>query len=124
MVGVIVISLTDDAVRQEAVVGSEQRVVVVSARAPRDVAVQHCLKDLGSEQPEFKLEESPRSVIQLEGVLPEAGSCVAFAPIDLDIQVGIVVDIRPEIPTRSFGLHLARFLYAECGGELRHTLRA
>ena len=42
MVGVLVFSSTD-AVSQEPVVGSAQRVVVARARAPRDAAVQHCL---------------------------------------------------------------------------------
>ena len=45
--GVIVVSLTV-AASQEAVVGSAQRVVVARARAPRDAAVQNCLKYLGS----------------------------------------------------------------------------
>ena len=37
-----------DAAGQEPVVGSAQRVVVARARAPRNAAVQHCLKYLGS----------------------------------------------------------------------------
>ena len=44
---------------------------------------------LGSEHPDFGLEGSARSVVQFEGVLPEATSCVVYAPIDLDGQVGI-----------------------------------
>ena len=47
MVGAIVLSPTD-AVSQEAVVGSAQRVVMSRARAPRNAAVQHCLQYLGS----------------------------------------------------------------------------
>ena len=65
-----------DAASQEPVVGSAQRVVVARARAPRDAAVQHCLEYLGSEHPpDFELEGSARSVVQLEGVLPEATPC-------------------------------------------------
>ena len=70
-----------DVASQKAVVGSAQRVVVTCTWAPR---VQHCLKYLGSEHPDFELEGSARSVVQFEGVLPEAVSCVAYAPIDLD----------------------------------------
>ena len=91
VVDTIVLSSTD-AASQKAVVGSAQRVVVARARAPRDAVVQHCPEYLGSEHQEFELEESARSVVQFEGVLPEASPCVAYAPIDLDRQVGIVVD--------------------------------
>ena len=40
-------------------------------------------------------EGSARSVVQFEGVLPEAAPCVAYAPVDLDGRVGIVVDVHP-----------------------------
>ena len=124
MVGAIVISPTD-AANQKAVVGSAQRVVVARARARRDAAVQHCLEYLGSEHPYFELEGSARSVVLFEGILPEAAPCVAYAPIDLDGQVSIVVDVSPRgVRTRSFGCTPGRCLYAECGGGLRHPLRA
>ena len=128
MVGAIVLSPTD-AVSQEAVMGSAQRVVVAHAWAPRDAAVQHvsCTSMyLGSEHLDFELKGSARSIVQFEGVLSEAAPCVAYAPIDLDGQVSIiVVDVPPEV----YGLahlvvNLARCLYAECGGGLRHPLRA
>ena len=96
MVGAIVLS-PNDAASQEPVAGSAQRVVVARARAPRDAAVQHCLEYLGSQHPEFELEGSARSVVQFEGVLPEATLCVAYAPVDLDGQVGILVDVSPEV---------------------------
>ena len=86
-----------DAASQEAVVGSAQRVLVARARAPRYAAVQHYLEYLGSYHPDFELEGSARSVVQFEDVLPEAAPCVAYAPIDLDGQVGIVVDVSPEV---------------------------
>ena len=38
---------------------------------------------------------SARSVVQFERELPEATSCDAYAPIDLDEQGGIVVDVHP-----------------------------
>ena len=38
-----------------------------------------------------------RSGVHFEGALPEpAPCCVAYAPVDLDGQVGIVVDVPPE----------------------------
>ena len=76
MVGAIVLSPTD-AASQEPVVGSTQCVVVASARTPRDAAVQHCLEYFGSYHPDFELEGSARSVVQFEGVLPEAAPYVA-----------------------------------------------
>ena len=85
------------AASQEFVVDSAQRVVVARARSPRDAAVQHCLVYLGSWCPDFELEGSTRSVVQFEGVLPEAAPCVTYAPVDRDGQVGIVVDIPPEV---------------------------
>ena len=82
---------------QEPVVGSAQGVVVARARAPRDAAVQYCLERLGSQHPDFELEGSARSVVQFEGVLPEAAPCIAYSPVDLDGQAGIVVDVPPEV---------------------------
>ena len=72
-------------------VGSAQRVAVARARALRDAAVQHCLVYLGFEHPKYEFEGSARLVVQFEGILPEAEPCVAYAPIDLDGQVSIVV---------------------------------
>ena len=124
MVGAFVLSPTD-AASQEAVVGSAQSVVVARARAPRDASVQHCLEYLGSEHPGFELEGSARSVVQFEGVLPEAAPCAAYAPIALDGRVAIVVDVPPEVyKLVRLAVHLARCLYAECGAGLRHPLRA
>ena len=106
-------------------VDSAQRVGVARARAPRDAALQYCLEYLGSKHPDFELERSARSVVQFEGILPEAAPCVAYAPIDLDGQVSIVVDVPPEVyELVRLVVHLARGLYAECGGGLRHPLRA
>ena len=96
MVDAIVLSPTD-AGSQKGVVGSAQRVVVARARAPRDSAVQHCIEYLDSEHPDFELEGNARSVVQFEGVLPKAAPCVAYAPIDLDGQVGIVVGVPLEV---------------------------
>ena len=114
-----------DAASQEDVVGSAQRVVVARARAPRDAAVQHCLEYFGSEHPEFELEGSARSVVQFDGVLLEAAPCVVYAPIDLDGQVSIMVDVPTEVHKLVRpAVHLARCLYAKCGGGVRHPLRA
>ena len=108
---------------QEPVVGSAQGVVVARARAIRDAAVQHCLERLSSQHLDFELEGSARSVVQFEGVLPEAAPCIAYAPVDLDEQASIVIDVPPEVLVRLF-VHLARCLYTEHGGGLRHPLRA
>ena len=55
----------------------------------------------------FELDGSARSVVQFEGVLAEAASCVAYGPVDLDRHVGIVVNTPPEVyvPVRLF-VHL------------------
>ena len=90
MVRAIVLSSTY-AASHEAVVGSVRRVVVARMRAPRDAAVQHCLEYLGSEHLDFELEGSARSVVQFEGVPPEAEPCVSYALINLDGQVGILL---------------------------------
>ena len=124
MVGAVVLSPTD-AASQEPVVGSAQRVVVARARVPRNAAVQYRLEYLSSLHPDFELEESARSVVQFEGVLPEAAPCVAYAPVDLDGQVGIVVDVPPEVyKLVRLVVHQSRCLYAEYGGGLRHPLLA
>ena len=119
MVGAVVRS-SIDAASQEAVVGSAQRVVVASAWAPRGAAVQHCIEYFGSDHPDFELEGGARPVVQFEGVLLEDAPCVAYAPINLDGQVGIVVDLPPEVDELiRLVVHLARCLYAECGDVLR-----
>ena len=109
----IVVSPTN-AASQEAVVGSAQRVVGERARAPCDAAVKYCLEYIGPKHLEFELEGRTRSVVQFEGLLPEAAPCVAYAPVNLDGQVGVVVDTPPEVYelVRLF-VHLARCLYAE-----------
>ena len=122
MVGAIVLSPTN-AASQEAVVGSAQRVVVAHVRAPRDEAVHHCRECLGSEYPNFELEGSARLVVQFEGILPEATPCVAYAPIDRDGQVGIVVDVPSEIyELVRLVVHLARCLYHEFYGGSNHQV--
>ena len=95
-VGAIVLSPTD-AASQEAVVGLAQRVVVARARALRDAAVQYCLEYLGAERPDFELERSARSALQFAGVFPEAALSGAYAPVDLDGQVSVVVVVPPEV---------------------------
>ena len=66
---------------------------------------------LGSQHPDFELEGSARSIVQFEGVLPKAAPCVAYATVDLDGQVGIVVDVSPEVyKLVRLVVHLARCL--------------
>ena len=124
MVGTIVLSPTDSA-SQEAVVGLAQRILVVRGRDPRDAAVQHCLEYLGSEHPDFELEGNARSVVQLEGVRPEAVSCAAYVPIDLNGEVGVVVGVPPDVyQLVRLAVHLAHCFYIECDNGLRHPLCA
>ena len=97
---------------QNAVVGSAQRIVVARVRAPRDTAVQHCLEYFGFQH--LELEGGARSVVQFEGILPEAAPGIVYAPVDLDGLVGVVVDVSPEV------LYLAGSLDSECSGGIRH----
>ena len=47
------------------------------------------------------------------------------APVDFNGQVAILVNVSPEVyKLVHLVVHLARCLYAECGGELWHPLRA
>ena len=115
----MIVLLPTDAVSQEAVVGSSQRVVMIRARAPRGAAVQSFFEFFGSEYPDFELQGSARSVVRLEGVLPEAAPCVAYAPVDLDGHARIVVDIPPKLHELvRLVVHLTSCLFAEYGGEL------
>ena len=124
MVGASVLSPTDTA-SQETVVGLAQRVVVARARGPRDAAVHHCLEYLGCYHPDFELEGSARSVVQFEGILPEAAPCVAYARVNLNGQVTVGISVPPEVyKLARLVLHLACCLYAEYGGGLRHPLYA
>ena len=127
MVGAIVLSPTY-ASSQEPVVGSMQRVVVARARAPRYAAVQHCLEYLDAEHPDFELEGSARSVVQFEGVLPEAAVHHALCmrrSTSMDRSALWLTSPPPEVyKLVRLVVHLARCLYAEYGGGLRHPLRA
>lgn len=40
----------------------------------------------------FQRKGNARSVVHFDGVVPKATPCVAYAPIDVDEQVGIMVD--------------------------------
>ena len=107
--------------------GLAQHVVVTRARAPRDAAVQHYLEYLGSL--DIRTLSSRGALDRLYSSRIYARKlhhpCVAYAPIDLDGQVGIAVDIPPEVyELDRFVVHVARCLYAERGGGFRHPLRA
>ena len=111
-----------DAASLKTVVGSVQ--VVARARALRDATVQHYLEYLGSLHPYFELKGSARSIVQFEGVLSKAEPCVAYASVDLDGQIGVVVDASPEVHELvRLVEHPTSCLYAEYGGRLRHPLR-
>ena len=125
LISVSIVRSPTDAASQEAAVGPAQYVVVARARAPLDAVVQHCLEYLGPEHPNFELGGSAPTVVQFEDVLPESAPCVACTLIDHDGQVDIVVDVPPKVNEFvRFPARLACCLYAECGGGLRHPLRA
>ena len=94
-------------------------------RGLRDAAVTHWLEYFDFEHQEFELEVSALSVEQFEGVLREAAPCVTYVPIDLDGQVGIVVDVPVEVyELVRLIIHLDQWLCAEYGGGLPHPRRA
>ena len=112
MVGASALS-PSDAARQEAVVGSAQHIVVTRARAPRDTAVQHYLDYFGFQHPD----------LELEGILPETAPRVAYAPIDLDGQVRVVVDVPPEVyEIVRLLVYLPGSLDAESESGIQHPL--
>ena len=121
----IVLSPTD-ATSQEAVLGSAQSVVVERARAPSDTAPYSIVSSTSALSIwVFELKGSAQSIVQFKGVLPEAAPCVVYAPVDLDGQIDIVVDVPTEVyELVRLVVHLDRCLYAEYGGGLRHPLRA
>ena len=94
MIGAGSLSPSDPA-DQEAVVSSTQRVVVSRARAPCDTAVQHCLEYFGFQHPDPEVEVGARSVVQFEGILSEDAPGFVYTSVDLDGQVGEVVDVTP-----------------------------
>ena len=102
---------------------SVYNIVSRTSRAQPDTAVQHCLENFGFQHPDLELEGGVRSVVQFEGILPEAAPDVAYAPVDLDGQVGVVVDVPLEVYeiVRLF-VYLAGILDAECGGGIRYPL--
>ena len=67
------------------------------ARAQRDTAVQHCLDYFGFQPPDLELDGDARLVVQFEGIRPETTPRVAYAPVDLDRQVSVVIDVPPEL---------------------------
>ena len=61
--------------------------------------------------------------MHFEGILLEVALCIAYAPVDLDGQVGVVVDVPLEVyELVRLVVHLTRCLYAEYGGRLRDSL--
>ena len=75
--------------------------------------------------PKFELEGTARPVVRFEDVLPKAAPCVVYAPIDLDGQVGVLLNVFLEIyEVVRLVVQLAGRFYAEYGGDLRHSLRA
>ena len=101
---------------------ARQRVLLARARAPRDAAVQYYLESTSALSIRILSSRGVLGgVVQFEGVLPEAAPCVLFAPVELDGQVGIMVDFPHEVyELVRLVVHLAGCLYVKYGGGLRH----
>lgn len=95
------------------------------AYTPRDTAVQFCVDDAGFQLPDYKLEGSTWSFVQLQGIFLEALPDVACVPVYFDRQRSVVIDISFKTHTivRLFVL-LAGCLDPECCSSIRHLLRA
>ena len=65
------------------------------AGVSRDTAVQHCLEYLSSCHPEFELEGGAPSVLLFVNGRLKAAPHVTYALVDLDGEVGVVVDVPP-----------------------------
>ena len=75
--------------------------------------------------PDFELEEGAPSVLQFVDVRLKAAPYVAYSLIDLDGQVGVVVDAPPEVyKLTCLIVYLTGYPYADYGGGLGHPLRA
>lgn len=113
-----------DAADQEAVVGSRQCVVVISARGPGDAPIQHCLEYFSFQHLDLELKGSTRSHIQFEGGFPEGAPGITCEPVDLCEQVGVAVDASPEVYeiVRLF-MQLTGCFEAVCGRGIRYPLR-
>lgn len=59
--------------------------------------MEHFLENLGFRVPALRLKGGTRSVIRLEGILPEAAPVVACALVDFDEHVGFMVYGSPEL---------------------------
>ena len=87
--------------------------------------VQHCLEYFGFQHPDLELEWSARSVVQFEEIFPDAAPGVAYAPVDLDGQVSVMVDVSPEVyELVSLFVYLTGCLDAGYGSGIRLPLRA
>ena len=59
------------------------------------VHIQYCLEYFGFQHPDLELNGGARSVVQFDGILPEAAPGIAYSPVDLDGQAGVVVNVPP-----------------------------
>ena len=104
---------------------SAKFVIGTRAGVSRDTAVEHRLEYLSSYHPEFELEGGAPSVLLfVEGRL-KAAPCVTYALVDLDGEVGVVVDVHPVVDELiCLIVHLTDHSYADYTGGLGHPLRA
>ena len=124
MVGAIACSPADAAI-QEAVVGSAQRVVVACARGLDVMQPYSIVSSTSALSIRILSSRGALGRLSVGGCTSGAAPCAVYAPVDLDGQAGIVVDVPPEIyELVRLVIHLASCLYAEYGGGLRHSLPA
>lgn len=88
---------SSDALRGEALMGSAPRVVVGRARTLREAALKDFLEHFDFQRPDLELEGCARSDAQFKAVLPEAVPQLAYVPDNFDGQVGVMVDVPPEV---------------------------
>ena len=85
------------------------------------MANQLCLEYFGFQHPDLELEGGARSVVQFEGILPEAAPGVVYAPVGLDGQASVVVDVAPEVyEIVDLFVYPAGNLDAEYGDGIQH----
>lgn len=76
--------------------GSVERIVVARTWTSCDAFEQHRLKNFGFWHLDLQLLGSSWSPVRFGSVLPKAVLGVAYAAVDLDESIGVVVDVTPE----------------------------
>lgn len=80
-----------NAAGQEAVVGSSQPIDVARSWIPCDATVRYRIEDFIFQVSDRQPKGSTSEGVQFEGILPGAAPGIAYAPVD------VVIDIHPEV---------------------------